>query len=149
MKQLLLMGTLLFVGCLSTMAQDYKYLTASYNSTEKSFLLATVQKITFEDGNVVITTSKGVTKLPQEEMEKLFFSTTSVAIESMALESENLKMVNGILKAKGNGILHIYNSAGQLIQLANVDGEMNISLSKLPKGIYIVNLDGQTIKVNK
>jgi len=148
MKKLTIMA-LLFAGSLSATADDYKYLTAAYNSQEKSFELATVQKITFEDGNVVITTSNGTTTLPQDEMEKMYFSATATAIKSMATESENLKMSNGMLKANGKGMLHIYNSAGQLVQMANIEGETNISLKSLSKGVYIVNLGKQTIKVNK
>ncbi len=149
MKKLMIMAVMLAAGCVTALAQDYKYLTAAYNSVEKSFELATIQKITFEDGKVVITTSNGVTQLPQSEMEKMYFSATATAIESMALESDDLKMKDGTLNVNGKGLLHIYNSAGLLVQMANVDGQTNISLKNLPKGVYIVNLGKQTIKVSK
>ncbi len=148
MKKLFIMA-LLTASSLGTMAEDYKYLTAAYNSIEQSFELATVQKITFENDNVVITTSQGITNLPLSTMEKMFFSDIATAIESMGTESENLKMSNGLLHASGKGLLYIYNSMGQLTQIAQVDGEMNISLSTLPKGIYIVSLNDETIKISK
>ncbi len=148
MKKLFIMA-LLTASSLGTRAEDYKYLTAAYNSIEQSFELATVQKITFENDNVVITTSQGITNLPLSTMEKMFFSDVATAIESMGTESENLKMSDGLLHASGKGLLYIYNSMGQLTQMAQVDGEMNISLSTLPKGIYIVSLNDETIKISK
>ncbi len=148
MKKLIIM-VLLTVGSLHAMAQDYKYLTAAYNSVEQSFELATVQKITFEDDNVVITTSQGVTNLPLNQMEKMFFSSDPTAVESLASESQGLKLMNGVLTARGNGLLYIYDTAGRLVQMAHVDGEMRVSTTSLHRGIYIVNLGNETIKIGK
>ncbi len=148
MKKFIIMA-LLTAGSLHATAQNYQYLTAAYNNVEQSFELATVQKITFEGDNVVITTSEGVTNLPLSQMEKMYFSVEATAVESLASESKGLKLLNGVLTAKGNGLLYIYNSAGQLMQMAHVDGEMRISISSLRKGIYIVNLGSETIKIGK
>ncbi len=148
MKKLIIMA-LLAAGSLHATAQDYKYLTAAYNSVEQSFELATVQKITFEGDYVVVTTSEGVTNLPLSQMEKMFFSADPTAVEALASESRGLKLVDGVLTAKGDGLLYIYDTAGRLVQMAHVDGEMRISLSSLHRGIYIVNLGNETIKIGK
>ncbi len=148
MKKLIIMA-LLAAGNLHAMAQDYKYLTAAYNSIEQSFELATVQKITFEGDYVVVTTSEGVTNLPLNQMEKMFFSADPTAVEALASESQGLKLVGGVLTAKGDGLLYIYDTAGRLVQMVHVDGEMRISLSSLHRGIYIVNLGNETIKIGK
>ncbi len=149
MRKFIVIATLLSAACLQTRADDYKYLTAAYNNTEESYELATVQKITFEDGNVVITTSKGVVALPEDQMEKMYFSATATAVESLATESQSLSYSNGLLHASGKALLYIYSSAGQLVQAANVDGEMSISLRGLSEGVYVVSMGEETIKVLK
>ncbi|MCD8304868.1 MAG: T9SS type A sorting domain-containing protein [Prevotellaceae bacterium] len=147
MRQFILIAALLTVACLQTRADDYKYLTAAYDNTEESYELATVQKITFEDGNVVITTSQGIVTLPEDQMQKMYFSSTATAVESLATESTGLSYSDGLLHASGKAMLYVYSSAGQLLQAASVDGEMSISLRSLPEGVYIVNMGGETIKV--
>lgn len=131
------------------MADTYEYLTASYNEVEQSFSLASIKKITFEGDQIVVYTTEGEVRLPQEEISKMYFTSTPTAIESMAEQSKGLQMQDGKLTATGKGMLHIYNSNGTLLQMAQVNGTMNISLSELPKGVYIVNLGKETIKVAK
>ncbi len=141
---------LMAVVSLTARADDgYGYLTAVYNGTEESYELATVQKITFEEGYVVITTSRGETRLPQSEMEKMYFSIVATAVDQLPGQSPRLRMEGGLLRASGEGLLHIYNAAGQLLRMASVEGEMNISLATLPKGVYVANMGDETIKIVK
>lgn len=149
MKKSLVMALLLSAGSMSAMADDYKYLTVATSNAEESIELATIQKITFEGTNVVVTTSAGQATFPQSEMQKMFFSTTATAIEAMPQQSESLKVNKGILNVKGNGMLHIYGSNGALQRMAKVEGEAKISLNNLPKGVYIISMGNQTIKVSK
>jgi len=149
MNKKTILGVLLAASSMTAMADDYQYLTVAYNSIEQSIELATIQKITFEDTNVVVYTSEGQVTFPQDEMEKMFFSITATAIESLPQQSESLKVSNGVLNVTGNGLLHIYGSNGTLQRMAKIDGSANISLSNLPKGVYIVNIGKQTIKVTK
>lgn len=150
------MKKILFLAMMAAMtttikAEDYQYLTVKTNSAEKSITLATVQKITFDTakGLVLVTTSEGTVEFPQSEMQKMFFSATPTAIEKMPAKSEALQTNKGVLEVKGNGLLRIYSSNGTLVQMAKVEEGANISLKSLPKGIYIVNMGEQTIKINK
>jgi hypothetical protein len=81
MKKLLIMA-LLAVGTMAH-AEDYKYLTLGYNSVEASVELATLQKITFENGNVVVTTSNGTQTFPLAQMEKMYFSANATGIQQL------------------------------------------------------------------
>ncbi len=149
MKKRLLIAALLTAVSLCGMAQEYKYLTAAYNGVEQSFELATVQKITFEDDNVVVTTSQGIMSLPLGEMEKMFFSAEATAISSLKSTGKSLTMDGNLLRVSGKGYLYIYNTEGQLVRMAHADGDMSVSLSSLPKGVYIVSLGDETIKITK
>lgn len=148
MKKLLL-AALILGSSANAMADDYKYLTAKYNNEEQSIELATIRKITFETGNVVVYTSEGQVTFPLSEMEKMFFSDIPSAIESMPMETASMKVSDGVLCVSGKGLLRIYSSNGQLQQMAKVDGSARISLQSLPKGIYVANLGNQSIKFNK
>ncbi|MBQ7571602.1 MAG: hypothetical protein IJT19_05115 [Bacteroidaceae bacterium] len=118
MKRLLFLA-LLAIGT-SAFAEDYKYLTMGYSNVEKSITLETIQKITFQNGNVVVTTSEGVETFPLAEMEKMYFSATATGIEEMekVRDGEN-ETVNGV----------VYDLGGRRVSVPSV----------LPKGVYIRN----------
>lgn len=139
---------LLAVSTLATMADDdLRYLTLQTTTQEQSIELATIQKITFEDTNVVITTTKGQSTFAQSELQKLYFTATPTAIAELPQQSKGLVVTNGSLTANGTGLLYVYNTNGILMQMAKVEGKTRISLGNLPKGLYIVSLNGETIKM--
>ncbi len=151
MKKFLLSLSALAISSMAMAQSDYKYLTVATSSAEQSIELATVQKITFNVSEmlVVVTTSEGEVAFPQSELQKMFFASTATAIESLPEACEGLQVVNGVLNAKGQGLLRIYNAAGTLQGMASVQGSAQVSLSKMPAGVYIVNLGKQTIKISK
>ena len=116
MRRLLFLA-LLAIGT-SALAEDYKYLTMGYSNVEKSITLETIQKITFQNGNVVVTTSEGVETFPLAEMEKMYFSATATGINE--IENGKLKMEDA---------QHIYDLSGRKVSVPSV----------LPKGVYIRN----------
>lgn len=128
---------------------DYSYLTIQAGSNEQSIELATIQKITFEQDNVLVTTTEGTVTFAQSEVQKLFFSATPSAIKSMSGKAKGLVVSSNTLTANGNGLLYIYNASGMLQHMAMVQGKARISLSNLPKGIYIICLGSETIKVTR
>lgn len=147
--QRILLSSCLALAASLTSAQDYKYLTAAYNSVEQSFELATVQKITFEGGNVRIATSQGTTTLPLSQMEKMFFSPTATAIQALPTEADKLRVEGQTLTANGQGLLCIHTPNGQLVHVVPVAGQTRISLAGLPQGLYLVSLGRQSIKFVK
>ncbi len=141
------LATILLAGlCLTAQADDHRYLTATMNGNEQSVELATIQKITFADGQVVIATSEGTIQLPISEMQKFSFTATATAINNLSTQSKNIQVANGVIRANGKGLLRIFNSEGRLISLKNVQGSTNISTSALPHGLYIIQLDDETVK---
>ena len=58
MKKILFIAAALF--CVAPLAADeYNYLTVTCTNAEQSISLPTVQKITFAEGNAVVTSSDG------------------------------------------------------------------------------------------
>lgn len=150
MNKTLFVGALLAACSLTTMADDYQYLTAAYSGVEQSVELSSIKKITFENNSVVIFTSDGQITLPQNEMEKMYFSATATAIESLPQESDNMKVNGNTLHVSGQtGVLRIFGANGTLQRVAKVDGNAAVNLSGLAKGVYIVKMGDQVIKIRK
>lgn len=149
MHKTILLG-LLLAGSLTASADDYQYLTAAYAGVEQSVELATIQKITFENSNVVIYTTDGTLTFAQSDMERIFFAATPTAIDALPSESDAIRLEDGQLHVKGlTGRLYIYGVNGQLQHVAQLHGDATVSLAPLPHGVYIVKAGSQTIKIRK
>lgn len=148
MKKYVLMAVMM-MACTTMWADKYNYLTISATGDEY-ISLPTIQKITFADGNCVVTTTTGDYTYPMSEIKKMYFSVDDpTAIEALPQETENLQYKDGKLKVNGDGMLRIYSSNGALVQMANVKKGANISLASLQSGLYIVSMGDKTIKVTK
>ena len=148
MKKLFL-SALVALSAHTVWADDYNYLTVAYNSVEQSIALGTVQKITFENGNCVVSTTDGQFTYPLSQMEKMRFTADPTAIKSLPSASKSLAFANGLLTLGRPGTLRIYNAGGSLIRLAEVDKNGTADLRSLPKGLYIISLGDETIKIKK
>lgn len=143
------LAAMMMMACATTWADKYNFLTVS-TTGEEYISLPAIQKITFADGNCVVTTTTGDYTYPLSEIRKMYFSVDDpTAIEALPQETENLQYKDGKLKVNGDGMLRIYSSNGALVQMANVKKGANISLASLQSGLYIVSMGDKTIKVTK
>jgi hypothetical protein len=148
MKKYFLLAVMM-MACTTMWADKYNFLTVSANGDE-FISLPTIQKITFANGNCVVTTVDGEYTYPLSEIKKMYFSVEDpTAIEALPQETKNLQYKDGKLKVEGDGMLRIYGANGALVQMANVKKGANISLSNLKPGMYIVNMGDKTIKLTK
>lgn len=147
MKIKSILAALLLMVSTSMMAD--KYLTITSNGTNQSIPLPLVQKITFEEGYVVVFTSQGTHSYPISILDKMTFTETGDAINALPEEAENLTYKDGTLAIKGDGMLRVYNTSGALVSIANVKEGANVSLDGLPSGVYIVRMGNKVIKVRK
>ena len=146
--KLFLAAMLLMVGA-NVMADEYQYLTITYSDTERSIYLPIIQKISFADDYVVVTTTEGVHKYPISLLDKITFTENATAIKDLPEQAKDLTFKDGTLAVKGNGLLRIYGANGALISIANVKEGANINLGNFPAGVYIVRMGDKTIKVRK
>lgn len=147
----ILAALLLMAVTSMVMADDSKYLTITTNGTERDIPLPIVQRITFEDGYVVVTTAEGKHSYAISHLDKMTFTEKddADAIEALPEQAENLTYKDGTLAIKGDGMLRVYNTSGALISIANVKEGANVSFKALPAGVYIVRMGDKTIKVRK
>ena len=148
MKAKILLAALLLMVGKGMMADEY--LTISYNSNQEHNLsLPIVQKISFEESYLVVTTSESTHRFPISIIDKITFTESATAIEALPEETKGLTYKNGTLAVRGDGLLRIFAANGVLLNIANVKEGANISLDNLPAGVYIVRLGDKTIKVRK
>lgn len=147
MKTKNILAALLLMACTNVMAD--KYLTITYGGAEQNISLPIVQRISFNEGKIVVTTSEGTHTYPLSILDKITFTESADAIKSLPEQLENLTYKDGTLAVKGDGFLRIYSTNGSLVSIANVKEGANISLGNLPAGVYIVRMGDKTIKVRK
>lgn len=147
-KPLISLAALLLCSSMA-MADEYQYLALQTGQEETSIELAQIRKITFDSENVHVLTTEGDVTLPLAEMQRMYFSATPVAIASLPMESGHLHISDGLLRAEGQGLLHIYASNGQLVRMAHIQGQQDIRLQGLPQGTYIISLGEETIKIRR
>ncbi len=148
MKKTLIAATLALC-CITALADDYNYMTVSTSTSDRSIRLATIQKITFESGNVVVTTSQGIETFPQDEMREIVFEDSPTDIATLQAESGMLKVTGGVLTVGRQGLLCIYTPNGTLHSMTRTEADSQIELSALPQGVYIIKLNNETIKYIK
>ena len=132
---------------LTCLADDY-CLNVIANATD-SYATASLKKISFENGNVVVTTSDGAsTSYAISSISQMYFSSTSAGIgsisndKSFAWDGTTLSL-NGL-----KGKVQVYQPSGALVASESTDSQ-SINLSRLSKGVYVVNVDGKSFKIIK
>lgn len=127
MKKLITLGTVLAAG-LSVFADDFNlyYDSQAGTANTKIEAVSNLQKLTFENGNMVVIMKDGTsTSLPMADIKRLFFaSDTAVGIEEVKEETAAEK--------KGE----VYDLTGRKLNI-------NLESEQLPKGIYII--DGKKV----
>ena len=127
------MRTILFsiisLFCLPSMADDFSLYYDSTTGTENNKMeaVANMQKITFENGNIVITRKDGTKSTTAiSAVKRLFFSTDEVVgIDAPVKASQKSES--------------IYDLTGRKLKETDVNS--------LPKGMYII--DGKKIQITK
>ena len=150
MKKILLTGMML-TSAFALHAED-NHLYIQPNAGEKlSWSVPSLQKMTFQNGNVVVTLKNGTsTYTPISSVSRMYICTPSV---------------NGIESVEGDGQctwdgerLHVNAPAGSAVKVYSVNGvlvsqtrltDTSVDLQGLNRGMYVVNVGGQVVKIMK
>lgn len=135
----------------ATKAED-NHLYIEPNAGETlSWNVPSLQKMTFQNGNVVLTMKDGTsTYTPISSIKRMYICTPSANgindVESNAQctwDGERLHV-----NAKQGAPVRVYSVNGALLRSVSLT-DTSIDLQGLSKGLYIVNVDGQTFKILK
>lgn len=129
------------ISAISATAQTYNYLTLQKTDGEEKSLTISGLKITFSDGNLVATNSTSSATIPLSQMQKMYFSSKATGIESAATSPSeiNASIVNGRLQ------LNV--PEGSQVQIYSIDGRKMSAESTFTKGVYVVRVGNQSIKI--
>lgn len=146
-----LMFSLMMLVAANALAEDnYLYIQSSTGETV-DWSVPSLQKMTFQNGNVVITKKDGTsTYTPISSISRMYISTPSA---------------NGIESVGNNGQctwdgerLHVNALAGSAVKVYSVNGvlvsqtrltDTSVNLQGLNRGMYVVNVGGHVVKIMK
>ena len=156
-KKLFLFFT--FVYCLSVSAIENKTIlrVELKDGNTNEYVIADRPSISFEEDKVVFVCKKLSTAYAKSEIDKFIFVDESTGIKE--LESGNTRIDYRVEKEQfivegmmGKKQIRVYSINGQeqLVSVNYLDGRMEVTLSSLPTGYYIINISNkQTIKILK
>lgn len=116
-----------------------------------------VQKITFENGNLVIHhTDQQQESFPLNDIQSIRFSpdlSNVVQVPTQRLMLYPNPVVNDLNLANlpaGNNLIRVYGISGVLLfQRTLTDGSSSLNVSDLPAGFYLLSVNGQTLRFSK
>ena len=133
---------------LAAQAQDYGYLTfRTADGTDQSIAAAGL-KITFADGKMLATAGTETLDIALSDLAAMFFASERTGIDQVGAGNAaalDWRFDEGSLHAAaadGETMIRLYNASGKAV----ASGRGALSL-KLDKGIYVMKVAGQTIKV--
>lgn len=156
MRKWYLIGLLLI--CCSNFAQTGVVITY-YDSTQQQFNVQTTGKLFFSGDNLQIQIDDTVTQptsIPVSIIQRITFTNnlsspqqTAAAIRLNLFPNPGAEYIQ--ISSTNEDILHvkIYNSNGQLLQNGSYFPMQNIDVSNLESGIYLVQVNGVTLKFVK
>jgi hypothetical protein len=150
MKKILLTWMML-TSAFALHAED-NHLYIQPNAGEKlSWSVPSLQKMTFQDGNIVLTQKDGtVAYAPIATVKRMYVSTPS---------ADNIESTDATLFYSWNGDklqvnvqpgtpINVYNVAGSVVLHGIYSGDV-VDFQGVDKGLYIVNVGGRTFKIVK
>lgn len=148
MKKLLLFVSFV-VGLGSSFAQDIVVQTSSGGQT--SVPLDNVRKITFDNGNMVLSTNGNEDfELPLDDIMKILFDKDGSNVDRIVADT-NLQLVRnsrntiGITGLETTADARIVNTAGSIVMIQRQWNGSDIDISALPSGVYVLVVDNNNI----
>lgn len=144
---------LLCLACLPIMADSAQFLTINGKSnTRVTFALSDEPKISFKDGAMHIVSKLMVFSLNLSEIINYTFSKDPSSIDEISADND-FKLVNGCILFNGlvaGSKIYTYLQDGRLLNECTADnnGNANVDLKSLPKGIVILRSNKMSIKIS-
>lgn len=146
MRKVTLLLAALLCWSVSAMAQTPNIMNLHQtDGAVESVVLVTIENITFENNNMVISTSEGVFRLPLEDISRVVFKRDANA------GVEDVPTSNLQISLSGNQLFIVSNSAINAVYLVDVTGKMlaskkfngvsEVSMTLPQAGVFVIFLD--------
>lgn len=129
-----------------------------YTGAEQNFAIQNSGKLYFSGDNLLVKTdaSAADTSIPVSIISKIVFSNDALATQEIGANEKNMKLYPNpssdfirIQSVSKSLSVKIYNLSGQTVLSGTYKSDENIDVSKLEKGVYLVQANGVTIKFIK
>lgn len=158
MKKATLIALLFYLILNNPMLRAQNLVLKLNDASEIQNLLSEIKKLEFSDNNLLITKNTGIAQTyPINDVQKLYFGTiakinTDIAVHSAISifpnPTQQFIEVTGI-PVSANSI-KIFQTDGKLILQENVtETHKTIDISRLNPGLYIINIQNQSLKFYK
>jgi hypothetical protein len=136
-------------------AQNVTLIVTNTNGAEQTYQLTGESQLHFEDGERLIienTTGADIT-LPLSEIRKIVCAEVTGAEENTAAHLQILPNPSHnqviIKNLSGNCQGRIYTLDGRMVKAFEASEGLMLDISDLSEGMYLLNIDGQTLKLMK
>ena len=156
MKRILLTLAAVVVATLAPFAAqaggEAKYLTITKaGGAEVSYPLASF-RITSGAGNMYVESAGEKFTLSTANLVNMFFSDMPTAISALGVNTAVVVKNGGTFTVNltQDAVLRVYSAEGSLVRSEKMAAGENITdLSSLPRGIYVLTINGQSVKFEK
>lgn len=150
MKKILLTWMML-ASAFALQAED-NHLYIQPNAGEKlSWSVPSLQKMTFQDGSIVLTKKDGTIAYASIATVKRMYISTPSAENIEGMDVDLIYSWNGDklqIDVQPGTPITVYNVAGAVVLRENCSGDA-VDFQSVGRGLYIVNVGGQTFKIVK
>lgn len=151
MKKKLLLSMMLVTTCMVAKAEDNHLYIQPNTGVTHVWSIPSLQKMTFQDGNVVLTRKNGTTAYtPISSIKRMFITTPSAHHIDVAETVSPYTWQGDLLyiNAPQGTSVRVYNVAGALVIQQSLESN-TIDFQGFPKGLYMVNIGGKVFKTVK
>lgn len=129
-----------------------------YTSAEASYNIDTTGKLYFSGDNLLIkeTSSSNDVTIPISIIQKITLTTYVLGTDEIGSNTNSLKIYPNpsdkwikISGLKNKSLVKIYSMTGKLVHSGDYTSETEINISNLSSGLYLVQVNGSTLKLLK
>ena len=149
-KILTFLMTVAFVVPLWAASYNMVCVNLSDGSTVKIVMTENLE-IQFDNENLVASSDGSEVTVPKANILNFKHTYDAEAAVEDVLNDNGLTFENGMLLFNGlpaDAVISVYDLSGKLLRRVNAEGDFSLSLDSLEKGIYIVNVNNVSYKVN-
>lgn len=158
MKKIFLVALLMFLSATAINATNVAYRLIIWMDAggQFSFLFSDKPKITHDGENIVVTSNGPSMQCPAEQVWKFTLDAEKISgIEDETLKDvPTMRIVGDVVMFTGcrpGSEVRMFNVSGQSLAMecADADGALQINISHLPHGIYVISTESITHKIIK
>lgn len=146
-----LLTLLVVLGCLVAKAQSQSLFVTLNDGQKLEFALSTTPEVSVADDMLTITTSETTASYELWTVSTFTYGATT-GINATQADAQSFSLQGDRLIVDGTDArVRVFSIDGKAVSLpaTNVGSQTVLSIGSLPKGIYVVNINGKSLKITR